>query len=677
MFKKLNFKTRILIVMLTISSFALIFFGISASKSLHALKEGKQAQISAASESIIDKIDRNLFERYGDVQAFAMSEPARSLNHRRITDFMNDMMGTYAPVYDIMMVVNASGKVVAVNQVDKKGQALASRELIGKDFSGENWFKEVMAKKLKAGEAFVEGLHVDSDVAAIIGNNGRVMNFSAPIIDKATGAIIGVWSNRMSWQDVVLAIAQEESAKIKSERITDVFAYLMDASGNYMIHPNGEKFELSQKHPNFESESAQAKDKPSLLQRDLKETFFSGSVFEVMAKSKGYGSYPSQGWYMVMQVPEADATSTATLRLIFGAIIVLLLVNIVGFKNITSLGATFEKIIVKIDGESKQVRESATDITGASRNLAEAATQQASALQETAASIEETNAMIKKSSENANRSQEVSAESQTVAERGKQSVSEVIFAIEDINRGNQDIVTQINESNRQISDIVKLIGEIESKTKVINDIVFQTKLLSFNASVEAARAGEHGKGFAVVAEEVGNLAQMSGNAAKEISDMLAGSVQKVEGIVNDTKHRVESLVSDTKQKVEHGTEVARRCGDVIDEIVSKVENVNRMIGEISSASKEQTIGIGEITKAMNELDQVTQENAATSEQVSGSAEKLSGQADSLFGVVMELREVVQGSNATKAAKEPAASERRRTMRFGLGKSKNQDAKKAA
>lgn len=102
----------------------------------------------------------------------------------------------------------------------------------------------------------------------------------------------------------------------------------------------------------------------------------------------------------------------------------------------------------------------------------------------------------------------------------------MIHSITEISESNDRIMSQVADGNRKISEIVQVISEIGNKTKVINDIVFQTKLLSFNASVEAARAGEHGKGFAVVAEEVGNLAQMSGNAAKEISDMLNGSVSR-------------------------------------------------------------------------------------------------------------------------------------------------------
>ena len=194
-----------------------------------------------------------------------------------------------------------------------------------------------------------------------------------------------------------------------------------------------------------------------------------------------------------------------------------------------------------------------------------------------------------------------------------------------------------------MTDIVKVIQDIGNRTKVINEIVFQTKLLSFNASVEAARAGEHGKGFAVVAEEVGKLAQMSGNAAKEITDMLDASISKVEGIVRDTQTKVESLVTSGKEKVDSGVTIAKRCSQVLNEIVQNVSRVTGLSQEISQATTEQARGVSEINKAMSQLDTVTQQNAATSEEAASAAEELSAQADSLKSSVDELMHVITGS----------------------------------
>lgn len=291
-----------------------------------------------------------------------------------------------------------------------------------------------------------------------------------------------------------------------------------------------------------------------------------------------------------------------------------------------ALSRAIDQVISNLDDNSQQVTSAAQQIASSSEQLSQAATEQASSLEETASSIEEMNSMVQKNSENARKSSDVSGVSHESATKGKQVVQEMIHAIDGI-----------NQSNSEIAEIVKVIGEIGNKTKVINDIVFQTKLLSFNASVEAARAGEHGKGFAVVAEEVGNLAQMSGNAAKEIASLLEGSIQKVERIVNETKG-----------KVEVGTRVARQCGDVLEEIVTNVSSVSQMVNDISSACQEQAQGVQEITKAMSQLDQVTQENAATSEEAASTAEELSAQAEALRGVVGVLIQTVKGTNSAAA-----------------------------
>lgn len=295
-----------------------------------------------------------------------------------------------------------------------------------------------------------------------------------------------------------------------------------------------------------------------------------------------------------------------------------------------------------LSGLGETVGQVATSIASSSQNLSSSSAEQAAALQETTAAVEETSTTIAKNAENAKQSTQVSEQAQHTASRGKQAVDDMVTSIEEISQSNVEIMQQIDASNHEISDIVKVIAEIGNKTKVINDIVFQTKLLSFNASIEAARAGEHGKGFAVVAEEVGNLAQMSGNSAKEITEMLDGSIKKVEEIVRNTKSRVEVLVQSAKNKVQSGTVTAKRCGEILDEIVTNVTHVGSMVSEISNASQQQAQGVQEINKAMNELDTVAQQNNLASQQSSVSATELQTQVDRLKDMVHVLNSVVLG-----------------------------------
>ena len=168
-----------------------------------------------------------------------------------------------------------------------------------------------------------------------------------------------------------------------------------------------------------------------------------------------------------------------------------------------------------------------------------------------------------------------------------------------------EVVQGIQESSRRIADIIG----------VIDGIAFQTNILALNAAVEAARAGEQGRGFAVVASEVRSLAQRSADAAREIKTLIGASVEKVE----------------------NGTQLVSEAGRSMEGIVAQVQRVSDLIGEISSATSEQTTGISQVGEAVTQLDQVTQQNAALVEQSAAAADSLRHQAAKLAEVVSVFR----------------------------------------
>lgn len=304
-------------------------------------------------------------------------------------------------------------------------------------------------------------------------------------------------------------------------------------------------------------------------------------------------------------------------------------------KSMAQIVSTLEQSSANVDIASHQIASSAS-------RLSSAATEQAASLQETATSTHEMTSMVQRNRDNAERASQVSAVSQASAVKGQKVMENMARAIAEINTSNEEIMAHVNDSNKKISEITRLIAEIGDKTKVINDIVFQTKLLSFNASVEAARAGEHGRGFAVVAEEVGNLARMSGTAAKEIAEMLDSSIRRVEAIVNETKGKVEGLIQKGREKVSAGTRIAEECNTVLEEIFDNVSTVTGMSNEIAMASQEQALGVEEIGRAMGQLDQVTQTNSAAAEQAARAAEHLSSQAKALKMAVAQISGMMKG-----------------------------------
>ncbi|KYG64042.1 chemotaxis protein [Bdellovibrio bacteriovorus] len=261
---------------------------------------------------------------------------------------------------------------------------------------------------------------------------------------------------------------------------------------------------------------------------------------------------------------------------------------------------TVSGIAAGLTDSGNQVSSAITQLSAAGQTLSESATEAAASLEETVASLEEMSSMVKLNSDNAKQAAALSQSSKDSAEQGQREINQLI------------------ESMRDISTSSKKIEEIIS---VIDDIAFQTNLLALNASVEAARAGEHGKGFAVVAEAVRTLAQRSAVAAKDIN----------------------SLIKESVEKVEKGSTVADRSGEVLANIVNSVKKVSDLNNEISAASGEQTTGIQQISKAMNQLDQGSQANAAGAEEVAASSEEISAQAEQMKHMVANLNQVILGA----------------------------------
>lgn len=316
-----------------------------------------------------------------------------------------------------------------------------------------------------------------------------------------------------------------------------------------------------------------------------------------------------------------------------------------GFLFSRAISSTLNRIAETLADGAKEIAETSAQVAGSSETLSSAVSQQAAAVQETSVSVEQLTAMVKKSSENCHTSASVSSESHETVLLGKKAVEEMISSVDDVSRGNDEIMHSIEQGNRRIAEISSVISDIAAKTKVINDIVFQTKLLSFNASVEAARAGENGKGFAVVAEEVGNLAQMSGRSAGEISAIVDESIRKVDQIVTENKASVEKFILNAKSKVQKSQEVASKCGSMFDQVVQNTSKVNGLIEEISRASSEQAKGIQEITNAMGQIDMSTNENSTVTHSVAKAAKNLSGRADTLQEMSVELYKTVNGTAA--------------------------------
>jgi methyl-accepting chemotaxis protein len=247
-------------------------------------------------------------------------------------------------------------------------------------------------------------------------------------------------------------------------------------------------------------------------------------------------------------------------------------------------------VVTQIRSGADTMATASSEIAAGNLDLSSRTEQQAGSLEETASAMEELTSTVKQNADNARQANQLAVSASGIAVEGGEVVARVI-----------ETMSSINASSRKIVDIIS----------VIDSIAFQTNILALNAAVEAARAGEQGRGFAVVASEVRGLAQRSAAAAKEIK----------------------ALIGDSVDKVDAGSRLVEQAGNTINQVVTSVKQVSDIVGEISAATHEQSTGIEEVNRAITQMDEVTQQNAALVEEAAAAAASLQDQAARLAAVV--------------------------------------------
>lgn len=280
---------------------------------------------------------------------------------------------------------------------------------------------------------------------------------------------------------------------------------------------------------------------------------------------------------------------------------------------------------------------SAEQVSTVSNDLYKASQEQLDTLSSTVSASHEINSMIMRTSDNARDLTEKAVNLQEMADKGSNIVNAMVHSSQTIKEGSEAFKFQMQESIEELSNALNVIKEIADKTKLINEIVFQTKLLSFNASVEAARAGEHGKGFAVVAEEIGKLAQVSGTSSEEISAIVEKSVKFVNEALTKTKQKVEKLTLDTAEKSQAGYDQAKSCETIFNSISERISDINNMIRDISTATKEQSVGVEQLDKAIINLQEVADRNRLVASQSTEHAVAFEQQAKQLIKITQDMK----------------------------------------
>ncbi len=391
------------------------------------------------------------------------------------------------------------------------------------------------------------------------------------------------------------------------------YMFVMDSKGNLIMHPDSEGKNMMQY---------------SFIQEIAKNrNGFSRYRWQGQEKIVAYRYYQDKDWIIVASSYLSDFTGpileirNSTLAIL---IISLILASLLAWLLARSIVNPILHITQNLNSSSKQVASASQQLSSASQQLSQSSIEQASSLEEASSSLEEITGMVKNSADS-------SRDCTLLAGKVIASSDDAEISMKELELAMQNIL----ESNQKIQDLVKVIGQIGEKTEVIDEIVFQTKLLSFNASVEAERAGEHGRGFAVVAQEVGNLAKMSGKAAVEIATIVKESIRDAEIITRENK-----------QKVEAGSKLSLQVDQVLKKINADIAQAKDHMTMIHKAAQEQAHGLTQLNTAVAQLDKTTQENAGVAEETANSSEELNAQAETLKEMIQELGSIILGNMKT-------------------------------
>ena len=478
---------------------------------------------------------------------------------------------------------------------------------------------------------------------------------TAPYIGASTGKLVVTFAEPVGAKGSISAVAAADvmldavTSNVASIKPTpSSYAFLLDGSGKIIAHPN-EKLTLK---PLSDLDASLSTQYLSTTEASRQSSAISlngrdGMLF--VTKIAG------TDWLLATVLDRAEATQALSAMLSASAvtaIIVVVLAALVltalvaralkrlevlrdamadiatgegdltrrleadGSDELAQITAAFNRfvdkiasVLIDIRATSGSVRLASGEIAAGNADLSARTESQASSLEETASSMEELTSTVKQNADNARQANQLAASAATVAGKGGEVVSQVVSTM-----------VSIKDSSSKIVDIIS----------VIDGIAFQTNILALNAAVEAARAGEQGRGFAVVASEVRNLAQRSATAAKEIK----------------------ALIDDSVVKVDSGARLVDDAGQTMGQIVASVKQVADIMSEITAASQEQSSGIEEVNRAVTQMDEMTQQNAALVEQAAAAAESLQEQAEHLSQIISMFK---LDDGSTAAARPAPAS----------------------
>jgi methyl-accepting chemotaxis protein len=680
----MKIRTKLIVVLLCAGLIpALVVAGI-AWNATKSIDESIGSQYGGIAVGLIDKIERNLFERYGDVQAFGLNTVVhdRSAWYLQggtspIVGVMNNYVDTY-DIYSLAVLVDLDGKVIAVNNRDDAGRPIKSDFIYGHDFSGAGWFQDVKAGRFLASDVLtgtvVEDLYVDPMVKQVYGGEGLTLGYIAPVKD-GDGKVVAIWKNFAKWslvEDIVVAAYQPlKEAEMGSAEIT-----LIDKQGRVLIDCdptvnggraiNHDMDQVVLKLNLAEKGVAAAQDAVAGNNGFGRALHARKQVWQTSgwARSDGALGYPGLGWSALVRVSEADSLAeTNTIRsVLIGVIgVTAVVVMVIAFlfarmlarpinllverlKDIAegegdltqrvdqerkdelgALGKWFNTFVEKIHGVISEVGVTASEVAGAATQIAASSEEMAQGIGEQNQQVTQISSAVEEMSSSIIEVARKSGEAADNARESGKVAEEGGRVVAETIEGMNQISDAVSSSAASVSELGKRGEQIGQIIEVINDIADQTNLLALNAAIEAARAGEHGRGFAVVADEVRKLADRTTKATEEIGDSITA-------IQTETDQAVQRMNAGTEQ-VQVGVQKATQAGQSLEQIVDGAQEVSSMIQSIAAAAEQQSAAGEEVSRGVQAVSAVSSQSAEGASQAAMAASQLSTKAEQLQELV--------------------------------------------
>lgn len=420
--------------------------------------------------------------------------------------------------------------------------------------------------------------------------------------------IVGSYNQEVQNKQLSLQEAQKDALKkIGSIKYDDTnYIWINDYNGNMLYHPKlkGNQFDLADKKGTrfiYEGTTKAKQNGTAVVSYYWQKQGQDQS--KLFPKISYFRSYPEWKWVIAtgIYVDEIDKTVEATsLQIFLVSLLVMILVNIAAIMTIVKgIVTSMSRVTNDLEASSQEVSSASSQLDAASQKLAEGTTEQAASIQETSSTLEETASMVQQNRDNTKQAAVLAKQSKEYANKSNYEMQNMMKAMDDLKKSS--------------AEIAKII-------KVIDEIAFQTNILSLNAAVEAARAGDAGKGFAVVAEEVRSLAQRSAAAAKETANIIESNIAMSE----------------------QGVQIAKEVQGSISEIDEQSKKVSELLDEISVATDEQAQGVSQINQAVSQMEIVMSSNAQTADESSAASKALYSQTINLNEIIGDLNTIVNG-----------------------------------